>query len=359
MPAFGLPGVSTTPPRARLTGVVAATVAALAVAGWQLAPSRPDPNDIAITLFTEKVGTGIESGSDVRFDGVRIGSVESIAAAGTGRQRIELRVDKTQIAGLTDALSIDYAPGNLFGISEIELRGGQGGTQLGNAAVVDLTGDGGRRTRDATMSALLGSLGQLTNDVVTPELISVLHKIAEDTRAFTPLIQSIVTTVQSIADTQRLPSSYLLRQYGATLAGLPPTTRGLLDLLNAPFSNEYLRQDGKIAKFDANVNMIKDPLIDAVTRTLVAGRTHYNGYIDILAPLLTALAGTVPDPNGSTAELRLLLQRLGAAMPDTPDGPVLNLAVDLRGVPVLAAPLTAALNAPVPAAALPALGGQP
>lgn len=352
MPAFGLPGVTTSPARARRSGLIAAAVAATVLIGWQALPERGDPQVITVALLTARIGTGIEEGSDVRVDGVKVGTVDGLAAEGPGRQRLTLRLDKSRLAGITDALSLDYAPGNLFGISEIELRPGQGGTPLTEARVLDLTADNGARTRDATLSTLLRSLGRLTNDVLTPQLISVLQQISHDTEAFAPLFHAVVAIVESIADTQRLPSSYLLEQYGNTLAWLPPTVRGLLDVLNGAFSNAYLEQNGKIDKFDANVNMIKDDLLGALVRVLDAGDAHYSGITAALTPILTALAGTLSDPARTSADLTLLLRRLRAAMPDTPDGPVVNVAVDLRGVPGLAVPLSALLS-PAPAAPVP------
>ncbi|MFB7718260.1 MlaD family protein [Nocardia sp. NPDC056100] len=337
--------MSATPWCVRLVGAITAAAAAAAVIGWHFAPQRTSPDRVTVQLLTESVGNGIESGSDVRLDGVRVGSVAAIATAGTGRQSIHIELDRTQITGLTDALGVDYAPGNLFGVSEIELRPGSGGAPLRDRTVVDLTGDRAVRARDATISTLLRSLGQLTNDVVTPQMISVLHRIASDTRAFTPLFQAIVTTAQSVADTQRLPSSYLLRQYGSTLAGVPPTVQGVLDVLNAPYSDPYLRQPDKLAKFDASVSMVANNLIGALTGALDTGNAYYAGCAGVFVPLLSALAGTVPDPDATSDRLTELLRRVGAAMPETPDGPMVNITVDLRGVPALAVPLSALLDA--------------
>ncbi|WP_067828528.1 MlaD family protein [Nocardia inohanensis] len=350
MPAYGLPGVTTTPRAARVAGLAVAVATAAGVLATQLIPNRPDPATMAVTVRTERIGTGVETGSDVRFAGVRIGSVTGVDREADGSQRLEMRIDRTDSVGLTDALSLDYAPGNLFGISEVVLKPGSGGTALIDASVIDLTGPNAGRAADATISALLNSLGQFTNDVLTPQLTAVLSKIATETRAFAPLMQAIVTTMQAVADTQRLPSSFLLEQYGSTLAGLPPTVRGLLDLLNAPFSNAYLAQPGKIDKFNANLDMIKDDLLTAANDLLITGRTHYAEYVDILTPLLTALAHTVPRPQQSSAELAELLRRLHEAMPDNGNGPVLNLSVALRGVPAVAVPLAGLLGAtPTPA----------
>lgn len=342
MPAYGMPGVAVDRRATRILGLLTVAVAALVAVGVRLTPSGGEADTITVTLLTEKIGAGIDSGAAVRLDGVRVGRIEAIEPARSG-QRITVRLDKTQLFGLTDALSLDYAPGNLFGIGEVQLHPGEGGSMLRDAETVDLTGDRARRTTDATMSRLLGSVGRLTNDVLTPQLTSVLNQIATDTRAFTPLLQAIIVTLQGYTETRQVPADYLLTQWGSTLDGLPATTQGICDLLAGPFDNRYLVQPGKVAKFDATLDMISNQLLGAVTQTLDAGTAHYSGYTGILAPTLAALANTVPTPGNSAADLRALLERVGAAMPDTPDGPVLHLAVDLRGVPALAVPLSALL----------------
>lgn len=341
MPAFGMPGVAVSPRAARRTGLATAAIAAVGVLVWQFTPAKTDPNLMPVTVLTEKVGSGVQQGTDVRYDGIRIGKVEGIERMNEGGQRLMLKLDRTHSAELTDALTMDYAPGNLFGISEVILKSGKGGTSLDKARTVDLTGANADRTVDATITALLNSLGDLTNDVLTPELTGLLHRLADDTSAFTPLIETIVAVSQAVADTQRLPAPYLLTQYGNTLKGLPSTVDGLVSVLYAPFSNPYLAQPGKVEKFNANVNMLKDDLFSALVATLDTTGKYYSEYTAMLTPILSALAATVPRPEQSDAELGELLRRLNAAFADTPQGPTLQVSVALQGVPGLAGPLAA------------------
>ncbi len=344
-----MPGVAIGPRAARRAGLAATAVAVTGLLVWQAIPDTPDQRGISVTVLTEQIGTGIERGSEVRFGGVRVGSVTGIEREATGRQRLRLRLDRADSAGLTDALSLDYAPGNLFGISEVVLAAGTGGTPLTEAAVVDLTGANAARAVDATIATLLKSLGQFTDQVLTPQLTTLLGRIATDTHAFAPLVQTIVATAQAVADTQRLSSSLLLERYGTTLQGVPPTARGLVALLNGPFSNEYFGQPGKVEKFDANVNMIKDDLFGAAVRVLDTGQAHYSGFLDLLAPLLSALSRTVPTPEKSEADLAELLRRLDAALPDNGSGPTLTVA--LQAVPGVAQPLAAMLGTNAPGGA--------
>ncbi|MFE3960945.1 MlaD family protein [Nocardia sp. NPDC059091] len=337
MPAYGLPGVATDARRSRRIGVIAVAVTLALVTGWRMLPARDD-GTLSVTVLTDKVGTGIKTGNDVRLDGVAVGRVEAIEGVDR-RQRLTLTLRRDQLFGLTSTLGVDYVPGNLFGVAEITLERGQGGTALADGAVIDLTGAHADHVRDATISTLLRSVGTFSTDVLTPDLMSVLDRISSGTSGFTPLVEAIVASVRAIADTQRLPSSFLLGQYGSTLAGLPSTTHGLLDLLSTAYDAEYLRSPENLAKFDASTQMIVTQFIPITAQVLATAGTHFGDTANVLVPVLSMLAHTVPDPARSSAELSELLRRLGAAMPDTPDGPVLNLSVDLRGVPGLAVPL--------------------
>lgn len=347
MPAYGLSGVNTTAKRSRFLGVGAITVMAVVSLVWWCRPADRAPSDVTISLLTQEIGEGIGSGVDVRISGVKIGSVQSVQLTDTGIQRIDLQLEKSQLFDLTDTLSIDYALGNLFGITEIELHPGEGGIPLDNNSVVDLTGANGDRVRDSTMSTLLDSLGRLTGEVLTPKLTSILATIAHDTKAFTPLLQSIIATADSIAETQRLPSSFMLAQFGDILAGLPPTTGGITDFLYSMFSSDYMKNDQQRIEFDATIALLRDDLIPSLTRTLGTGEQHYSKFADIFPPLLNAIARTIPTPQRSGQDLGLLLDRLSNAFHESADGPVLNLDIALRGVPGLAVPLLNGSLAPI------------
>ncbi|WP_405492762.1 MlaD family protein [Nocardia sp. NBC_00511] len=302
---------------------------------------------MSVDVLTRQLGAGLKSGADVRLDGVKVGAVADIAPITGGRQRITLRLDSSQLFGLTDALGIDFAPGNLFGISEIELQPGGGGAALHDGTVVDLSDEKSSRTRDATLSTVLASVGTLTGDVLTPQLATVLSQLSGDIKGFVPLLQSIVVTIRAMADTQNLPASFLLGQLGQTLSGLPATVDGGLRLLYYPYTNQYMASDANRARFDATIAAIRNGLVPAVDSVLATGEKYYAGLTGPLAPLLGAIAASVGTPQRSGQELSQLLDRLGKSFRDTPDGPVLDIAVELRGVPGLAVPLLAGL--PVPA----------
>ncbi|MBH0776772.1 MlaD family protein [Nocardia bovistercoris] len=343
MPAYTLSGAEVGPRRARVIGACAVLLTVAACVVWRVYPeSRPD-SEIRVELLAETIGAGVEPGTDVRLDGVRVGSVSSITTAGQGRKSISLHLDREQLFGLTDTLSVEYAPGNLFGISTLQLNSNSGGQKLVDGSTVDLTAHTDRVT-DATLAALLKSTGTLTDGVLTPKLTELLSQVSRDVEAFTPLFQAIGAMARAYTETRALEPSFLLDQYGSALAGLPPMFTGGLKVLNAANTNEYLSDPKHIEKVDQMWTNVRLKLLPSATSTLRTAETHVAGLMPIIAMLLDEVSGSVSAPARSAEQLTELLARLGVAF----DGPALRARVELDTVPGLAAPLAAVLGGAAP-----------
>ncbi|WP_063012823.1 MlaD family protein [Nocardia nova] len=343
MPPYALPGTEVGPRRARILGIGAVALAAVLVVGWRLLPDSRPADEMRVDLVTAQVGEGVGAGTDVRLDGVRVGSVASVAMAGTGRQRIGLTLRRSQLFGLTDALTVDYAPGNLFGITALQLNPNSGGTRLRDGSTVDLSDRDADRVRDATLAALLESTGRLTDDVLTAKLTEVLRTTSHDISAFTPLLQAIGTTARSFTETQQLPPSMVLGQFGSALHGVPALLAGAAELLHADLTNQQLATKENVDRFSEMFNRVQNEMLPVATETLYTAQRNFGGLLPIAVTMLDQVAGSVSDPRRSESELRELLDRLGAGFHDSPSGPVLNARVDLTTVPGLATPLAALL----------------
>lgn len=335
VPNYVMPGVIATPRRSKLVGALAVTVGLLTGLGWSGYLDRSTTAPLRIQLRTTEIGDGIIPGTDVRLDGVPVGEIAAITSSENGHQLITLELDRSQLTGLTDSFTVQYAPANLFGISTLALRRGTGGAALADGAFLDRSTAG--QVVDTTMGSLLRSVSAASTDVLTPEFTEVLRQVNTGLEAFAPLLEAIVTLSRAVADTQRYPSSFLIEQYGSVLAGSGALTSSTFELLDGVLAIEVLKNDR--ALYDTAISMIAHEVFPAVAQIGDAGRTYLTGYIDMLGPLLDAIAGTVPTPGRSGAEVTELLDRLSRAFADTPDGPVVSLDVTLRGMPGLAVPL--------------------
>ncbi|MTE15924.1 MlaD family protein [Nocardia aurantiaca] len=337
MPNYGMPGVAVDRKRAMTVGAVALALVVTVVAGWVLDRSQKTEAGLPISLRTERIGDGVLVGTDVRANGVVVGKVTAISPDRNGTQQISLRLDDSELFGLDDSLQVDYAPANLFGISEIELRTGAGGSPLRSGTVLDFTGRRASEVYDATMGSILRSAAQMGDSVLTPQMASVIAQAAADTQAFTPLAQALITAQRTVTNNQKMPMSELVGNLGPAFDGGGRFAGATVQVVDLILSMQRLQTDR--AAYDKGVATVTGQLLPALATTFTQAGNQLSGTTDMLVPVLTALARMVPQPQQSAAELRLLLERLRAAMPDNGQGPVLNVEVDLKGVPAIAVPL--------------------
>ncbi len=330
MARHALTGVTTHTHTARIVAIAAIVAAVLAVVAWRIIPSGGlDDKQIAVTLLTDDVGDGVTKGTEVRRGGVVVGKVDSVTRTDSG-QAIKVHLDDPSLTGLTDALSIDYSPANLFGITQIGLHAQEGGAPLRSGTTVDLTGEHGDRVHDATVSTMLLSLGRLSGDVLTPDLADLVKKVAQDAKAFSPLMKALVTTVETVADTQKMPYSPILRDFGSALSGFPSTLDGGLILLRMVHDHPYLEIPEKQARFDATVAVLAKNVIPGLANLLETLQPDYAGLAALPVPLLNAVATAVPAPQTTEAQLAKLLTRTSGTFGGSPAEPVLRLALTLN-----------------------------
>ncbi|MFF0533040.1 MlaD family protein [Nocardia amikacinitolerans] len=337
MPAYGLPGVAADKKRSRTVGLVIVALIAVVALTTALYRDLRSEDGLRIALHTEQIGDGVTEGTQVRLDGVLVGEVDRIAPAARGTQRITLRLDDSRLHGIDDSMLVDYAPANLFGISELELRRGPGGSPLRQGIEIDLTGPRAAGVYDATMGSILRSLSQVGASVFSPQLATVIAQVSADFKAFTPLVQALITVARTIADNQTMPASELLGRLGPAFDGGGDFAGATIQILDQIHDIRIVQTDKD--RYDVGVAALTGQILPGLATTVSTAGGQLAEATDMLAPLLSVLAQMVPRPQQSAAELRLLLERLRAAMPDSPDGPVLNLEVDLRGVPGIAVPL--------------------
>ncbi|MBF6216321.1 MCE family protein [Nocardia puris] len=341
MSRYETPGVSTSKRSSVMLGVLAVIIVIVVALTWTVVMALQDDNRIVVLLRTESIGDGITVGTPVRFDGIEIGDVSGIESDGGAKQLI-LRLESAESAGLTDGLFVDYSPSNLFGISEIALKPGDGGAPLRDGSIVDLTGPRADRQRDATMGVLIRSVAQATGDILVPELTEILTRGATIARQFTPLMEAIVVSSRNIAETQTMPISQLLDQYGSMLVGTASMIDGTVGLINRLTTIEILNTDREL--FDTTVNTVGREFFPGLAETLFAAQGHLSDYAAMLAPVLSTASRMVPTPGVSSTQLTELLSRLDRSFTSTPDGPILNIELVLDMVP----PFTAFLPGLLP-----------
>ncbi|KXP07546.1 MCE family protein [Tsukamurella tyrosinosolvens] len=205
-------------------GVATIAVILIAVLAGVVSSRIPasDPR-LALTVESTDVGPGVKSGTRVTLRGVPVGEVESVVIPRAGQARVAVRLDRGSLRGLTDALSVRYQPGNYFGVTEMALIPGQGGTDLRSGSTLR------PRSSNDTISDLLTRSAVSVSGVMTPKLIEVTRKATQYTQAITPLLQVAFSVEQQNARSVKVPIGTTLRAVRTTLDGAPGLVEGAFE----------------------------------------------------------------------------------------------------------------------------------
>ncbi|NMD55823.1 MULTISPECIES: MlaD family protein [Tsukamurella] len=205
-------------------GVAAiAVILIAALAGVVLSRMPASDPRLALTVESADVGPGVKTGTRVTLRGVPVGEVESVVIPRAGQARVAVRLDRGSLRGLTDALSVRYQPGNYFGVTEMALVPGQGGTDLRSGSTLR------PRSSNDTISDLLTRSAVSVSGVMTPKLIEVTRKATQYTQAITPLLQVAFAVEQQNARSVKVPIGTTLRTVRTTLDGAPGLVEGAFE----------------------------------------------------------------------------------------------------------------------------------
>ncbi|SUA48596.1 Uncharacterised protein [Nocardia africana] len=192
------------------------------------------------------------------------------------------------------------------------------------------------------MGVLIRTVAETSGNVLTPELTKVLMRVATTARQFTPLMEAIVVSGRNIAETQTMPISELLDQYGSMLVGSASMVDGTVGLVHRLTTIEILNNQREL--FDVTVSVVGQRFFPALAGTLFTAQGYLSEYAVMLTPILSAASRMVPTPGVSSTQLSEILSRLDRSFMSTPDGPALNVKIVLNLVPVLTASLPGTLT---------------
>lgn len=179
----------------------------------------PTPGRIAIAIDTPYVGQGVRQGTALIMHGVEIGVITGISPLPTGGVRLRSELKHGPAAGLTDTMDIEFRPINYFGVTGINVVAGQGGHELRDGMQVRL-----EPQANSTLEALLTRLGQVSVAALTPQLISVIDRVVRYTDGLNPLMETLLITLDAVADTQTVPTARLLANATGVSVAFPSFT---------------------------------------------------------------------------------------------------------------------------------------
>jgi len=287
-------------------------------------------NTLNISMRTQSVAGGIGSGSPVILNGAQVGKVQKVSLVSGSDKRVVLAIDKSKVPDkslLSSALNVSYAPWNLFGISSVILQTNPGGVQLANNSTFYPD-----TPSDATLTTLLRQLSDTQNEAFAPHLGAVLQQANIITTGLMPIIGVVGKVLQNLADTQRIPTAQTLPVLAQTLAGVNGMIAPFMDALGNFVQWPEPLRPGYTDQQNASMTALSTTFADQLIQLAGGpGLAQLTPTTPIFTELFNRILATFPDATRNGEELQTLIQRIRAAMPNGPNGPVLNIDVIVRG----------------------------
>lgn len=316
--------------------VVVICVVAVVVVGFAQPFQRPHNDRLALVIEAPYGGLGVKAGSALVMHGVQVGEVTHVANLPGGKVRYSADVYREPAAGLTSTMGIDYRPANYFGVTGINLRPGQGGQALTNGSRIETTPAG-----NFTLQTMLSRLGELSGGVLTPHLIEVIEKATNYADSLDPLLETMLTVSQSLANVQTVSTARLLTNTTGIVVALPGfinAASNLLERVHKPYNGRsYEWYDNLL---DPTLQTVSGSFFGAIGKLLYSHGPELTDVTNLTKMLTDVVPGLVPpDSIADTArELRTRIERLYTGPPDRPG---VNVRVVLDSLPGVAAPLAA------------------
>lgn len=322
-------------------GVVCIALIGLLVAYNPFAGLGPRP--ISVTIDTPYVGQGVAKGTAMVMHGAKIGEVTAISSLAGGGVRLRADLQPGPVTGLTNTFSIDFRPVNYFGVTGINLIANPGGQALRNGMRITRVPKG-----NFTLQALLSRLGELSAGVITPQLIHVVDVGTRYVDALNPLIETMVTAANAVAQTQTVRTAQLLNNTTEFSGNFPSFVDGLTEAGDAyvhadrinPYHVGFQNFTEKFWK-ERGLEVGRAAAEDVFG---TVGKLEYSHVADLL-PLIGAiksLTDVVPPlirPEGIAQELVALRTRFEKMYSGTPEQRAMRVRIVLDSLPGIAGPL--------------------
>lgn len=296
---------------------------------------------VSVTIDTPYVVQGVSPGTAVVMHGVEVGKVTSVSSVPGQGARLDVGLQKTPVAGLTDAMQIDFRPTNYFGVTGVNITPGTGGQALRDGMQINTVPKG-----NFTIQALLSRLSELSAKVITPQLIDVIDRTTRYTDALNPLIETLLITTNAVAEVQTVPTARLLSNTTGLSVVFPSLLNGTTDVGDAVARGDGNYMHARIADETDEQWRARVVSVEGAGHGLFGSIGQLeSSHVGDLLPLVSGIetlsdtAPTLLRPVGlgdMLVELRTRFEKLYAG---TPEQRALQVRIVLDSLPGVAAPL--------------------
>lgn len=323
---------------------VAFCVTAIPVATTLNGMSRHSDDVLALTIDTPYVGQGVRADTDVVMHGVKVGKVTDIVSRPNGGVRVDVDLKKSAVAGMTNAMTVDFRPINYFGTPGINIAAGAGGEPLRSGTVITTVPKGNH-----TLQALLARLGAVSQGALTPQLVQAIERATRYTDGLTPLIETLFTAANAVAEVQTVSTARLLTNTAGLSVAFPSFVDSLMDVgwnylhVDQNFihtSHSDLTREQWQNLYVAAVEQASNDLFAAIGRVELSHIPDLKPVIE----LVKSVTDVVPPfirPEGFGEMLTDLRTRFEKMYEGTPDRRAMRIKLILDDFPGVQAPVNA------------------
>ncbi|WP_032380302.1 MlaD family protein [Rhodococcoides fascians] len=333
-----LTGRSAGPAALRLRGLAVAVAAAVLAGGLTAYAQGAFDSPFGLTLDAASVGDGLTPGSEVKFRGVSIGTVDNIETVGFGRQRLQLEIDPSQAGELTDTMQAQFSSSNVFGSTAIELVSDGTGNPLAADSTLEISGN----QRGATVTGVFRRVADLTAVLDTDQVQHLLDVISNTSVEVSRNLKPYFDTAQMMADHQIDPLAWKLHR-GAELGdGIANLIPPLLDLVVGVVDKSvYVEAPEDRARTIAANDGLSDQLMVPVGDLLKKNNPDLTRLLsttlDLLVPITASIGTFAPSYN----RVPQVLDGISDAFPIVDGKPQLQLDLIVKTMPNLAGAVAA------------------
>ncbi|WP_168700299.1 MlaD family protein [Gordonia paraffinivorans] len=270
---------------------------------------------VAVTADLVDVGDGLTPGADVRYNGLIVGSVESISVDEDSREdaakvvkQVKIDITPKQAEGIPASVTARTVPSNLFGVNSVELvRPADPGTdRLSNGAVIPAD----TSLETIKLQDAQNELNRLLDAVPPEDLAEVLGTIAGALKGGGSVFGSFVGILRNYFDSinAQFPAGAPpgFDNFDRSLSGLAQSAPELLDALGRSVIPAVT-----LAEKQRDLAALLSGTQGLLDQTQLMFARNGNGGQRLISDLNRMLGATVLEPN-SLPEAIVALNKLAA-----------------------------------------------
>lgn len=199
-------------------------------------PRATAPSGTTVHLVLPTIGPGLQKKSKVLLRGAEVGVVTEVDSTDPYSVHVDIALDDSAAASLTDAFDVDFRPANYFGTTAVNLISKTGGQSLRDGQTIHRDS-----APDFTMSTMIEHGSIVVDGSLTRDAIASLNKVTDYASGLAPLVQTLIVVSDNVSRTQRQLPSILLARLNDITAVFPKTNIEALGALDAITNSSFNR----------------------------------------------------------------------------------------------------------------------